>query len=55
MQRIGTMCWATERPITLGTMKQYKLKGKAFYYVGCAIIIIPIVFLIMLYFGWIAL
>jgi len=36
-------------------MKDYKLKGKAFYYVGVAIIIIPVVFLIMLYFGWIAL
>ena len=38
-----------------GTMKEYKLKGKAFYYVGVAIIIIPIVFLIMLYLGWIVL
>ena len=36
-----------------GTMKEYKLKGKAFYYAGVNIIIIPIVFLIMLYFGWI--
>jgi len=36
-------------------MKNYKLKGKAFYFVGVAIIIIPIVFLIILYFGGITL
>jgi len=36
------------------TKIDYKLKGKAFYICACVITIIPIVFLIMLYFGWIA-
>jgi len=33
---------------------KYRLKGKAFYICACIVTLIPIVFLIALYFDWIA-